>query len=318
MVADKRYHNAIQKSIKVKEKNAALDKENTQTNRFFKTADRSLPVKDAVPSRSENDNSSSISEQVAKVPDNIKDTARNIMDYFKKALGITEEQAAGIAGNLMQESSLNEKAVNKSSGAKGLAQWLGSRKEALHEKFGDNPSFSQQLNFIVEELQTTEKKALNYLKQATTVEDSTKVFGAEFERPGWDDKSRRIPLHYQKRLGYAKSFYNVKGKTSEVKSTTPTWEMKYSVNPDDIGFDPLNLNRNYIANYIDNATLTDTNSNTSEEDKLKTIADTTKALAETSAVIAAYDSVPPHQIINVNGHPTSVMPQTETGWTSQQ
>ena len=80
----------------------------------------------------------------------------------------------------------------------------------------------------------------------------------------------------------------------------------------------MNSNRNYIANYIDNATLTDTNSNTSEEDKLKTIADTTKALAETSAVIAAYDSVPPHQIINVNGHPTSVMPQTETGWTSQQ
>lgn len=319
MVADKKYHNAIQKSIKVKEKNAALDRENTQTNRFFETADRSLPVKDAIPSRSENNNSSSsISEQVAKVPDNIKDTARNIMDYFKKALGITEEQAAGIAGNLMQESSLNEKAVNKSSGAKGLAQWLGPRKKALHEKFGDNPSFSQQLNFIVEELQTTEKRALNYLKQATTVEDSTKVFGAEFERPGWDDKSRRIPLHYQKRLGYAKSFYNVKGKTSEVKSTTPTWEMKYSVNPDDIGFDTLNLNRNYIANYIDNATLTDTNSNTSEEDKLKTIADTTKALAETSAVIAAYDSVPPHQIINVNGHPTSVMPQTETGWTSQQ
>ena len=111
---------------------------------------------------------------------------------------------------------------------------------------------------------------------------------------------------------------DVKGKTPEAKSTTPVWEMKYSVNPDDIGFDPFNLNRNYIANYIDNATPTDTNSNTSEEDKLKTIADTTKALAETSAVIAAYDSVPPHQVINVNGYPTSVMPQTETGWTSQQ
>lgn len=317
-VTDKRYHNAIQKSIKVKEKNAALDEENTQTNRFFKTADRSLPVKDAVPSRSENDNSSSMSEQVAKVPDNIKDTARNIMDYFKKALGITEEQAAGIAGNLMQESSLNAKAVNKSSGAKGLAQWLGPRKKALHEKFGDNPSFEDQLNFIVQELNSTHTNALRALKQSKTVEDSTKVFGAEFERPGWDDESRRIPLHYQKRLGYAKSFYNVNGKTSESKSTTPTWEMKYSVNPDDIGFDPFNLDRNYIANYIDNATLTDTSSNTSEEDKLKTIADTTKALAETSAVIAAYDSVPPHQIINVKGHPASVMPQTETGWTSQQ
>jgi hypothetical protein len=46
-----------------------------------------------------------------------------------------------LVGNLIRESSLNPGAVNKTSGAYGIAQWLGSRKKSLFSKYGKNPTF---------------------------------------------------------------------------------------------------------------------------------------------------------------------------------
>ena len=46
-------------------------------------------------------------------------------------LGLCPEAACGVLGNIYQESSMNPKSVNSSSGATGLCQWLGSRLTGL-------------------------------------------------------------------------------------------------------------------------------------------------------------------------------------------
>jgi hypothetical protein len=50
-----------------------------------------------------------------------------VIDFFRNK-GLSENQARGILGNLMQESRGNHTVVNSKSGAFGLAQWLGPRK----------------------------------------------------------------------------------------------------------------------------------------------------------------------------------------------
>lgn len=63
-------------------------------------------------------------EAKAYTPD---ETAKIMWEYMTKEWKLSPEQAAAIMGNSFQESSLNPAAVNKSSGAKGLFQWLGAR-----------------------------------------------------------------------------------------------------------------------------------------------------------------------------------------------
>ena len=125
---------------------------------------------------------------------------KKAMDFFISK-GLPAHQAAGIVGNLMGESSLNHTAVNKKSGAYGLAQWLGSRKTALFNKYGKNPTFDQQLDFLWDELQTSEKRAFNSLKSAKTLEAATDSFMRTFERPSDKEMAESIT----RRIKYAQS-----------------------------------------------------------------------------------------------------------------
>lgn len=125
---------------------------------------------------------------------------KKAMDFFMSK-GLAAHQAAGIVGNLMGESNLNHTAVNKSSGAYGIAQWLGSRKTALFNKYGKNPTFEQQLDFLWDELQSTEKRAFNSLKSAKTLEAATDSFMRTFERPSEKEMAESI----SKRIKHAQS-----------------------------------------------------------------------------------------------------------------
>lgn len=122
----------------------------------------------------------------------------DIVDYLMKKGGFTREQAQGIKGNLMQESGLKHNAVNQSSGAYGLAQWLGSRKTNLFNKYGNNPTQEQQLDFLIEELNSSEKKAGDALRNAKTAEEAARTFMTLYERPGNDGS-------LNKRIAYAKA-----------------------------------------------------------------------------------------------------------------
>ena len=120
------------------------------------------------------------------------------LNFFRNK-GLSDAQARGIVGNLMQESRGNHTAINKSSKAFGLAQWLGSRKERLIQKYGPNPTVQQQLEFIWEELNTTENKAFQKLLNTNTISDATKVFAKHFERAGNNEMNmnKRIKFAYQ-------------------------------------------------------------------------------------------------------------------------
>jgi Phage tail lysozyme len=76
----------------------------------------------------------------------------DIIGFFK-AKGVSEAVARGIAAGVESEASGDHGAVNPTSGALGLGQWLGPRKEALIARYGNSPTRGQQLEFLYSELQ---------------------------------------------------------------------------------------------------------------------------------------------------------------------
>ena len=128
-------------------------------------------------------------------PVQIKDAHRKAAQYFlnKKdkngKLIFTPEQVSGIVGNLMQESNMNPSIVNKSSGAFGLAQWLDPRKKKLFQKYGTNPSFEQQLDFIWDELNTSEISAFKHLLNTKTSDEAADSIMNMFERPSKKERN---------------------------------------------------------------------------------------------------------------------------------
>lgn len=108
------------------------------------------------------------------------------MNYLMNK-GLTPEQASGVVGNLMQESRLNSNAFNQSEGAYGIAQW---RKERLenYKSFSsmrgkELSDIYNQLDFIIHELNTTEKTAATKLAESKTSAEAAFNFGKYYERP---------------------------------------------------------------------------------------------------------------------------------------
>lgn len=67
--------------------------------------------------------------------------------------GYSSAQARGIAAGVSAESANNPSAVNPTSGAMGLGQWLGPRQRELVKRYGDKPTKRQQLEFLHYEFQ---------------------------------------------------------------------------------------------------------------------------------------------------------------------
>lgn len=129
------------------------------------------------------------------------------LNYFIQQ-GWSPQQAAGIVGNLMQESGLNP-TVNPGDSGKsfGIAQWNGNRLSALQQyadqQGGDWHDLNMQLGFIQNELGGSENKAGQALRAAQTIPDATAAF-AGFERPqGWTPDNPQGANAYDKRLQYA-------------------------------------------------------------------------------------------------------------------
>lgn len=116
---------------------------------------------------------------------------KKAMEFFQSK-GLSPYHAAGIVGNLLGESKLNHQAINPTSKAFGIAQWLGDRKKKLFKKYGENPTFDQQLEFVWEELNSSEKSAFNKLLQTKSVEEATNSFMKHFERPSQREMAQSI------------------------------------------------------------------------------------------------------------------------------
>jgi hypothetical protein len=108
--------------------------------------------------------------------------------------GFTDEQTAGIMGNLRQEHGFQ-------TSGDGLAQWMGGRKAKLM-RMKKPHSLSTQLDFLVKvELAGSYSHVKKLLKKCDTVVEATTVFCNRYERPGIPAMSRRI--------SYAREIYAI-------------------------------------------------------------------------------------------------------------
>lgn len=140
------------------------------------------------------------------------------------ARGVPPMLAAGIIGNLVQESSLNTGARNPGDGSDGsdsigLGQWNGPRAKQLKafaSARGASPEdFATQLDFVLHELETTEGAAYRRLKAARNVDEATAAM-IGFERPqGWSPDNPRGGHGWQNRLAAATKAAEMQGLTGE-------------------------------------------------------------------------------------------------------
>lgn len=127
-----------------------------------------------------------------------------VWNYFKNK-GLNDKAIAGIMGNIQQESGFNSSVVNKSSGASGIFQWLGGRKNGLQDyakSLGKSWTDLQvQLDYAWKELQGSEKKSLASLQRNDlSASQHASEFDRLFERSGGSAVG--------KRQDYANQYFN--------------------------------------------------------------------------------------------------------------
>lgn len=127
---------------------------------------------------------------------------KTAFDFFVSK-GLSNVQAAGIVGNLDQESSMNPSVSQYGGGpGRGIAQWsAGGRWDTdshdnvvwyAHTKGDSAYSLSLQLDFVWYELETFGGYGLSELRKATTVTEATVAFQDDFEGCGQCDQSQRV------------------------------------------------------------------------------------------------------------------------------
>lgn len=123
--------------------------------------------------------------------------------------GLSQAQAAGVAGNLYHESGFNPTVKPGDGGTSfGIAQWhneRGTRMKSWTKQNGyDSTTFSGQMEYLWWELQNTEKKALSELKKTDDPKDAAFAFAKYFERcKACQDRDR-----IKGRLNKAQEFYD--------------------------------------------------------------------------------------------------------------
>lgn len=118
---------------------------------------------------------------------------------FLAGKGLTAAQIAGVEGNLQIESNGSPTAYNAREGAIGLAQWEGGRRTGANglQAFARSAGTSEtdlttQLNFMWQELQTSEHGALTALLAATTPAAAAQAFQSKYERSSTSSLPARI------------------------------------------------------------------------------------------------------------------------------
>lgn len=143
--------------------------------------------------------------------------AYKAMSFFMQYGQMNQTQAAGLVGNLMQESNLNVAASGDQGKAYGIAQWHPARQAEFKRVYGKDirqSSFEEQLDFILYELKTSEKSAYRQLLSSRTVEEATKA-GMAYERPS--ESAANLP----RRINFATQLnVNVKNDTGNQSVVT--------------------------------------------------------------------------------------------------
>ena len=115
---------------------------------------------------------------------------QHAVDVLMNSAGLSELGAEALVSRWANvEASGGPTSVNSTSGAFGIAQWLGGRKDSI---FGDY-DFDHQLHYAAKELNTTEKAARDRLNAARNKHQAA-IAASGYERaegwadhPGWDN-----------------------------------------------------------------------------------------------------------------------------------
>jgi hypothetical protein len=117
----------------------------------------------------------------------VNERTKEAYNYYVKDKGLPSHIAAGIIGNLYQESGLKPTAIQQGGAGRGLAQWdVNGRWQGFlnwaKENNRDPYDTKSQLDYVlVEPGEGT--KALDRLKNTSTAEQAAYVFGKLYERP---------------------------------------------------------------------------------------------------------------------------------------
>ena len=116
----------------------------------------------------------------------LKGSADEAIDFLMDK-GLSQAQAAGVAGNLHHESGFNPTVKPGDSGTSfGIAQWhneRGTKMKSWTKQNGyDSNTFKGQMEYLWWELQNDEKKALTELKKTDDPKDAAFAFAKHFER----------------------------------------------------------------------------------------------------------------------------------------
>ena len=141
-------------------------------------------------------------------------TSEAIQFFVSK--GWTQEQAAGIVANLHWESGgLKTDAVGDGGKAYGIAQWHPDRQGTFQRVYGkpiQQATFQEQLAYVDWELNNTEKRAGNIIRNAKTAEEAAGLTDQYYERSSG--------IHRQQRISLATSFMG--GQIPQAASQQPT------------------------------------------------------------------------------------------------
>jgi hypothetical protein len=138
----------------------------------------------------------------------LKGSSDETIDFLMDK-GLSQAQAAGVAGNLYHESGFNPTVKPGDGGTSfGIAQWhneRGTRMKSWTKQNGyDSNTFSGQMEYLWWELQNTHKLALKELKKTDNPKDAAFAFAKYFEIcAGCDDRNR-----IKGRLNKAQEFYD--------------------------------------------------------------------------------------------------------------
>lgn len=203
--------------------------------------------------------------------------------HLTKERGLKPEQAVAIMANLDRESGLNPDIIN-SIGAYGIQQWLGPRKKELFKRYGEKPSLTQQLDFVLDEHQGKVKgmgwnfvnkgknlgsDRFNYymysrsdFENAPSVADAIIAWNQGFGRPATHELNNegRIKAGMQLAQRYGVDFgKNTYGQMGIIESDVPDWIVKDSdtIQPESFreyvkqhNYTTQNEGSNGIASYV--------------------------------------------------------------------
>lgn len=157
------------------------------------------------------------------------DIEEKVWNYLRGA-GLTEEQTAGVMGNIERESGFNpfiaqgSASTPSTSSGWGLVQWTADRhakvRDAVVAELGEQfyiaaPTMEQlpesmtaedvdemvlfQMGYIIDELEGAEKAAGDHLAATATVAEATRSFESKYERAG--------VVALEERIANAEAFY---------------------------------------------------------------------------------------------------------------